>query len=70
MDLDDFLLLVMGIFMSMFGWYLMKSPIHTSWRFGTVDFGSFHWVIGTLFFAIGVTAVIYPIGKLYRARWK
>jgi H+/Cl- antiporter ClcA len=68
MDFDDFLFFVMGVFMAMFGWYLMQSPIHTSWRFGTVDLGPYHWVVGALFFVIGIVALIYPIAKLYRDR--
>lgn len=70
MNLDDFLSIIMGFFMSLLGWHLIGSPMHTSWRFGTVDFGDFHGIVGALFLGVGLVAVIHPLRKLYRDQWK
>jgi hypothetical protein len=70
MKFDEIALLVMGLLLSQAGWFLLHNRGYDSWRFGYVDFGNFHWVVGALFLGVGLVAIVHPLHKLYRDRWK
>ena len=61
--LNDVMFLFMGIAISMYGVKIILQPQYKSFRFGYVDFGEYHQLIGFLILSVGVVAVLGALWK-------
>lgn len=52
------ILVVLGVFSSVFGAALLEDSSYDSWRFGRIDFGEYGVVVGGVFLVLGIGAVI------------
>lgn len=53
----------MGVLISVYGLKLFFNSGYHSWRFGYLNFGEYHQVLGSTFFLIGLFAVLSVLRK-------
>ncbi len=63
MNANDRLFLIMGLVIAAFGVSVFLDPTYESWRYGHVNFGEHHEVIGLLILALGVAAAFAAVRK-------
>lgn len=63
MKSNDILFLLMGLVISAFGVKIIIHPKYESFRFGVVDFGEHHQLIGAAILIVGVLAVFTVLKK-------
>ncbi len=63
MKLDNITFLILGVFSSFFGIMVFLSPIQSSGKYGVINFGSHHELIGVAIIAFGVICIYSAIRK-------
>jgi hypothetical protein len=58
-----FTLLVCGIILTMIGISVFAGRFFYSWKYGTIDFGSYHSVFGVIFVTVGLIWVVYAVRR-------
>ncbi len=57
MRANDTLFLLMGVAIVVYGVKVVSHPEYESWRFGHINFGEHHQLIGAVIVVLGVAAI-------------
>jgi hypothetical protein len=65
-DSDDAAYLILGLTFSLLGYLMMGQGGYVDWRFGYIDFGPYHYLIGMFVLCVGVIMILAILGKYLR----
>lgn len=63
MNSDDAIFVAIGLVMSLIGWLMIGSRGYIDVRFGYIDFGAYHHLIGMFILCVGVIIVFAILNK-------